>query len=326
MTSFPNVLRMLPATLLTATVIPASAFAQEAVTLRLPWLLSVQGAGYVMAEAKGFYDEAGLDVTIEPGGPNLNSTALVASGANTFGTNDVNNIILGATQGMDLVMVAACFQKHPGGIITLESSGIATPADLAGRTLAYSEGGPWTLTRAMLTREGVSLDDIELVVSGSSELLISGEVDAKTGFAVNEPVAIELAGHPTNIILPGDYGIRTYAEVIFTTRDYLEANPETVRAFVAATVKGYEYAYANPDETVAAVVEMNDQLDPVQQAGQFALQRDYVITAETEANGLCSIDPAVIQGTLDLLKEFDGLETDLDVSTIFTTEFLPTTN
>lgn len=71
--------------------------------MRLPWLLNVQSAGYVMAKNKGFYEEAGLNVEIMPGGPNLNSTALVASGANTFGTNDVGQIALGAANGMDLV-------------------------------------------------------------------------------------------------------------------------------------------------------------------------------------------------------------------------------
>ena len=95
------------------------AWAADDISLRLPWLLNVQSAGYVMAKEKGFYDEAGLNVEIQPGGPNLNSTALVASGANTFGTNDVGQIVLGAANGMDLVMVAACFQRHAGGVIAL---------------------------------------------------------------------------------------------------------------------------------------------------------------------------------------------------------------
>lgn len=303
-------------------VFPFAASATD-VSLRLPWILNVQGSGYVMALEKGFYEEAGLSVTIEPGGPNLNSTALVAAGANTFGTNDVNGVIMGANQGMDLVMVAACFQRHPAGVITLAEAGIREPADLVGKTLAYAEGGPWTLTKAMLARAGVDLADINLVVSPSTELLINKNVDAKTGFTVNEPIAVELAGLPTHLIVPSDWGIETYAEVIFTTRSFLEANPEVVRDFVAATVRGYEYAYANPEETVAAVTRINNQLDPVQQTEQLRRQRDYVITADTEANGLCTLDPAVISGTMDVLKEFAGLETTLDVSTLYSLDFLP---
>lgn len=296
------------------------AMAQTAdVTLRLPWLLNVQAAGYVMAAEQGFYQDAGLNVEILPGGPNLNSTALVASGANTFGTNDVNGIILGQNQGMDLIMVAACFQRHPGGVITLAEDNIDEPADLVGKTLAYNEGGPWTLTQAMLARAGVSLDDIDLVVSPSTELLINGNVDAKTGFTVNEPIAVELAGLPTSVMLPSDFGIETYAEVIFTTRSFADANPEIVSAFVDATIKGYEYAYDHQQEAVAAVLAINNQLDPAQQAEQLARQESYIFTDAP----VCSLDGSVVAGTMDILTEFAGLETDLDPETLYTTQFLP---
>ncbi|ROT97826.1 ABC transporter substrate-binding protein [Histidinibacterium lentulum] len=296
----------------------------EDVTLRLPWLLNVQAAGYVMALDQGYYEEAGLDVEILPGGPNLNSTALVASGANTFGTNDVNGILLGAAQGMDLVMVAACFQRHPAGVITVADEGIREPADLVGKTLAYNEGGPWTLTQAMLAAAGVSLDDIDLVVSPSTELLINGDVDAKTGFTVNEPIAVELAGIETYILLPSDYGVNTNAEAIFTTREFLEANPETVQAFVDATVRGYAYAYENPEETVATVLEFNDQLDPVQQAEQLRRQESYVFTDFTRENGACAFDTAVVEDTLQILREFTGYDADIDPATIYSAEFVPT--
>jgi len=306
----------------TATLTPLAAAATD-VSLRLPWILNVQAAGYVMALEKGFYKEAGLTVEIMPGGPGMNATALVASGANTFGTNDVNGIIMGANQGMDLIMVAACFQRHPAGVITLADSGIREPADLVGKTLAYTEGGPWTLTQAMLSRAGVNVADINLVVSPSTELLINGNVDAKTGFTVNEPIAVELAGKPTHLIVPADWGIQTYAEVIYTTRSFLDANPEVVRNFVAASIRGYEYAYENPEETVATVTRVNNQLDPVQQTEQLRRQVDYIFTADTEASGVCTLDPAVIADTMDILKEFAGLETTLDVADLYSLDFLP---
>lgn len=307
--------------LLTGTAIPA--VAADAISLRLPWLLNVQSAGYVMAKEKGFYSEAGLEVEIMPGGPNLNGTALVASGANTFGTTDATLVLNGNAQGMDLVMVGACFQKHPGGVITLAESGITKPEDLKGKKLAYNEGGPWTLTKAMLAKAGVSLDDIELVVSPSTELLVNKSVDAKTGFTVNEPIAIELQGHPTSIIIPGDYGVQTYAEVIFSTRSYIEQNPDIVKRFVAATIKGYEYAYANQEETVATVVKLNDQLDPAQQTEQLKRQQAFVFTDYTAANGVCSIEPQVIADTQAMLVEFGGLETTLDPAVSFSTDYLP---
>lgn len=307
--------------LLTSTA--AASLGQEAISLRLPWLLNVQSAGYVMADAKGFYEEAGLDVEIMPGGPNLNGTALVASGANTFGTTDVSLIISGNAQGMDLMIVGACFQRHPGGVITLASSGIKEPKDLAGKTLAYNEGGPWVLTQAMLAKNGVSRDDINLVVSPSTELLVNGQVDAKTGFTVNEPIAIELQGHPTHSILPSDYGVNTYAEVIFAKRSYVEEHPDIVAKFVAATIKGYDYAYANQAETVETVLALNNQLDLAQQTEQLKRQEAFVYTDFTKANGACAFDGKVIAETQDVLTEFAGLQTTVDPMTTLTTEFIP---
>ncbi|BCH25365.1 ABC transporter substrate-binding protein [Mesorhizobium sp. L-8-10] len=317
--------RLFASALLSSACIAASGHATSAaddISLRLPWLLNVQSAGYIMAKNKGFYDEAGLNVEIMPGGPNLNSTALVASGANTFGTNDVGQIALGAANGMDLVMVAACFQRHAGGVIALASSDIKEPADLAGKKLAYNEGGPWVLTKAMLAKAGVPLDQISLVVSPSSELLMNGSVDAKTGFAINEAVAIELKGKKTSVILPSDYGVSAYLEVVFTTRKTVEENPDLVKRFVAATKKGYDYAYQHKDETVATVVALNNQLDPVQQTAQLALQESYVYTDYSRKNGTCSFDPAVVKETVETLREFGGLKGDLDVDKLYSTEFI----
>jgi len=311
------------ALMLAPVVVSAPALAADKVSLRLPWLLNVQSAGYVMAREKGFYADAGLDVDIMPGGPNLNSTALVASGANTFGTNDVGQILLGDANGMDLVMVAACFQKHPAGVVSLEKSDIRKPADLVGKTLAYNEGGPWSLTKAMLAKAGVPLEKIKLVVSPSDQLLVNGSVDAKTGFVINEAVALDLQGHKTSTLLPSDFGISTYAEVIFAARRTVDGNPDLVKRFVAATQKGYDYAYAHKDETVKTVVGLNNQLDPVQQAKQMELQESFVYTDFSRARGACAFDGAVIAETEKTLREFGDLKSAVDVSKTYSTEFIP---
>lgn len=308
---------------LSGAIFATQAGAADSVSLRLPWLLNVQSAGYVMAKEKGFYEKAGLDVEIMPGGPNLNSTALVASGANTFGTNDVGQILLGAANGMDLVMVGACFQRHPAGVISLEKSGIRKPEDLKGKTLAYNEGGPWTLVKAMLAKAGVPLDEVKLVVSPSAELLVEGSVDARTGFVINEAVALDLRGSKTSALLPSDYGVKTYAEVIFVARKTVEDNPDLVKRFVAATQQGYDYAYAHQDETVAAVTAINDQLDPKQQAAQLALQESYVYTDFSRAKGACAFEPEVIAATEKTLVEFGDLKSDVDVSKFYSTAFIP---
>lgn len=301
----------------------ASSAMAENVSLRLPWILNVQSAGYVMAQAKGFYDAEGLKVDIQPGGPNLNSTALVASGANTFGTNDTNGVILGVAQGMDLEIVGACFQKNPGGVVARADSGITTPADLKGKTLAYTEGGPWTLTEAMLDRAGVPLDSVHLIVAPGAQLMLDKKVDAETGFAVNEPLSLAQQGLATTVILPSDYGVNSYAEAIFTTKSYAKAHPDVVEKFVRATAKGYDYAYAHQDETVTTVAGLNNQLDAGQQAAQLKAQQPYVYTDFTRKAGACAFDGASIADTLAILKKYAGLKADIDPATLYTTQFLP---
>src|SRR5258708_38453067 len=100
------------------------AAAADKVSLRLPWIYNVQAAAYIMAFERGLYRDAGLEVEIRPGGPQINPNQLVATGQDTFGSNDYPNLITGRARGMPLLIVAACWQAYPGGIYALEKSAI----------------------------------------------------------------------------------------------------------------------------------------------------------------------------------------------------------
>jgi NitT/TauT family transport system substrate-binding protein len=299
----------------------SSANAAEDISLRISWLMNVQNAGYVMAVEKGYYKQAGLNVEILPGGPNINSTTLVASGQNTFGTNDVSAILFGNAEGMDLVMVGACFQKNPSGVLSLAEKGIKVPKDLEGKTLAYNEGGPWTYTQAMLNKAGVDMSKVKTVVAIGNEVLMSGAVDAKTSFVVNEPIALQVQGYKTATLLPADYGVNAYAEVIFTTASYVKDHPDTVKGFMTATAKGWDYALSHQQEAVKAVLALNPELDPEQQKRQLALQESFIRSADTAKSGLCSLDAAKVADSYNVLKTYGGLKAEMDTAAIVKTEF-----
>ena len=296
---------------------------EDKVSLRLAWIVDTQSAGYIMAKAKGFYRASHLDVDILPGGPNINSTALVASGANTFGTNDSGEVFFGRSEGMKLVMVAACIQKFPGGVMALSKSGIKEPKDLIGKTLAYNEGGSWVFTQAMLAKAGVDIHRVRTVVAIGNEVLMNGRVDAKTAFATNEPIAVDLAGYKTTMVLPADYGIKAYAVAVFSAESVLQAKPDMVRRFVAATVQGWDYAIAHPDETVREVVKAGEDLNPEQEKRQFARLQDFVVTAETKSRGTCSFDTQTLQETEDTLVNYGGLKIRIPVGKMSSTDYLP---
>ena len=299
------------------------AVAADKVSMRLPWIYNVQAAAYIMAFEKGFYRDAGLEVEIRPGGVQINPNQLVATNQDTFGSNDTPNLIIGRSQGMPLVAVAACWQRHPGGVYALEKSGIREPKDMIGKTLAYDVGGPWTLVQAMLAKTGVPLDKIKLVNASGNEILMNGTVDMRTGFVINGPVAIELAGMKTTSIRTSDYGVPAAAEVVFTTEKVVKEQPDLVRRFVAATIKGYEYAYDKPDETLKTVLAGNPQLKDDQQRQQLARQKELIFTERAAKEGLCSFSGSDIEATYGILKQFGGLTTNVDLARMFTTEFLP---
>lgn len=302
----------------------AAAWAADKVNLQLPWVLNSQFAGYVMAKEQGFYEEAGIDLTISPGGPQVNATSFVASGAATIGSVDALVLILANLKGMDLVAVGACFQDNPASIITLKESGIDKPEDLAGKTVAHSPAGTsWILSKAMLQKAGVDLGTIKYVVSSANELLMNKNVDAKAGYALNEALSITLAGYPTSVMRAVDYGVNAYTEVLFLKRQTIEENPDMVRRFMAATVKGYNFAYDNPDLTLETLLKLNTQLDPNKEKQQFAMQRDYIFTGDALTKGVCTIDPKSFEDTQNIMISTGDLEKPIDTSKFVDPSFLP---
>ncbi len=296
--------------------------AAEEISLRMSWLMNVQGAGYVMADKKGFFAEEGLDVEIMAGGPNLNSMTLVATGQNTFGTNDVSSVLFGKSEGMPLAIVGACFQRNPAGVLSLEKTGIKEPGDLVGKSLAFNEGGPWVYTQAMLAAAGVDISKVNTVTVIGNEVLMSGQVDAKTAFVVNEPIALQLQGFDTSVLVAADYGIQAYAETIVTTEDYLAENPETVAGFMRAVAKGWEYALSNQDEAVQAVLALNTELDPEQQRRQLAMQESFIRSDATAKNGLCSVTTEAVADSAEILAKYGGLKAEgLDIEALVHEEF-----
>lgn len=305
-------------------IMSAAAQAADKVNLQLPWVLNSQFAGYAMAKEQGFYEEAGIDLTISPGGPQVNATSFVASGAATIGSIDALVFILANLKGMDLVAVGACFQDNPASIISLTGSGITKPQDLVGKTIAHSPAGTsWILSKAMLQKAGVDLKTVKYVVSSANELLMNKNVDAKAGYALNEALSISLAGYPTSVMRAVDYGINAYTEVLFLKRQTIEQNPDMVRRFLAATVKGYEFAYENQDLTIKTLLRLNSQLDPKKEKEQLEMQREYIFTGEALTKGICTLNQKSFEETQNIMISTGDLEKPLDMSKFVDPSFLP---
>ncbi len=242
-------------TLLFFCVIPWSIWAAPAnlptkldpVRVQLKWVHQFQFAGYYAALEKGFYREAGLDVSLVEAQPGLNTEDQVLSGAVDFGVGS-SSILLLRAQGKPVVVLAVIFQHSPSILLALRDTGIDTIHDLIGKTIMIEPNAAANL--GYLRAEGV-LDKIR-IVRQSFDLndLISGKVAALSSFSTNEPYTLKKAGIPYREFFPRDGGVDFYGDNLYTTEQQIVEHPERVKAFRQATLRGWSYAMAHVDEMV----------------------------------------------------------------------------
>ena len=294
------------------------------VTLRLPWITNTQFAGPYVALEKGFFKEEGIDLEIRPGGIDKNSITLVAAGEDTFGLHDTGSLLLARAQDMPLVTVATFFQKHPGGVFALASSGIKTLKDFEGKTIGFQEGGPWMLTKAMLKKNGVDMSKIKTqTVQYDVSPLLNGQIDLMTCYATNEPLNVKRQfGKDTVVFLPADHGVATASEALFSTEKYIADNPKVVQGMVNAFKKGWEYAMANKDEAVKIVMKYGTELVFDSEMDQLKAEEAHLITDDVKTHGIGWMTAERWDQMYQVLRTEGALETEVDVSKAFTTQFL----
>ena len=290
-----------------------------AVSIRLPWFPGSQFAGSYVAQEKGFFADEGLEVTINPGGFDTNSITLVAAGTDTFGMHDTNSLVFASVEEIPLITVATFLQKHPGAIMALAEKGYETLDDLVGARIGFQEGGPWMLTQAMLVKNGIDPDSLEQQTIGFDlTALFEGQIDLQTVFATTEPIIAAAQGVDTTVFVPYDYGVETSANALFTSQSYFEANPDVVCAMVRAMARGWEYVFENPDEAAEIVVAVDpDNLDLEVEKLIIAAMDGAVRTPDAMENGIGSMTQERWQTTVDVLRDFGGLEAEVDLGSVY---------
>lgn len=222
----------------------------QPVTLQLNWFHEAEFVGYYVAQAKGFYDDQHLDVTILEGGPGAPATDALLSGAATFAVTSFAEQRDLVTQGKPAVAVMAAFQIPPLVIFSLAESGIDEPADLAGRRVGTTTGYWKTVLHQTLTAAGVDPAEVTEVdvKPDQMQLLYDHTVDAWLGYAQDEPIRAQVAGHPVKSIYPAAFGIGGYEGLLITRQSTVDESPDVVKRFVQATYDGWRYAVEHAGE------------------------------------------------------------------------------
>lgn len=209
----------------------------ENTSLRLKWICQAQFAGYYSAKANGYYKDEGLNVTIDPAGPNISPIQSVANGINEFGIAGAEQIISAIDNGVLIVAIAVIYRETPEALTSKKDLNITEPKDLVGKTVGVIYGDDENLYRLMLKKNGIDEKNINEVpaLTGISQIL-TDKVDAKMAYEMNDAVLLGLEGIDVNVLKFRDYGVKVYADTIFTTKDMVEKNPEKVRKFLRASI------------------------------------------------------------------------------------------
>jgi ABC-type nitrate/sulfonate/bicarbonate transport system substrate-binding protein len=250
------------ATFLISNGLCAVAHADDGVTLRLKWFNQAQFAGFYVAKEKGDYKAAGLDVNIQPGGPDFPAVQMVTGGNEQFGVTGADQILIARSKGVPVVAVAVIYRRNPFVLFSLQKSGIKTPVDWVGKKVGLKIGGNEELIyRAVLAKAKIDNSKLtEIPVKFDLAPLLTGAIDVWPGYLINEVLAAQEQGFPVNIVAPSDYGIDLYADTLFTTETMLKSKPDVVRKFVAATLKGWNAAIAAPEEAAKITLKNGDKL------------------------------------------------------------------
>ncbi|WP_028866165.1 transporter substrate-binding domain-containing protein [Psychromonas aquimarina] len=228
----------------------------EKVTLQLKSFHQFQFAGYYAAIEKGFYAEEGLNVILQERSPAKNHIQTVLDGEAEYGTADAG-LLVKRMQGHPVVLLKQIFQHSPLVLLTHSSSGLKNPFDLRGkRVMMDRESLSDAPLIAMLVNTIGDLDQVEFVKHNfNMDSFIQGDVDALSAYITSQPYALEQRGVAANIIDPRNYGVDFYGDNLFTTEQEIREHPDRVERMVRASLKGWEYALAHPQEIIGLILK-----------------------------------------------------------------------
>jgi NitT/TauT family transport system substrate-binding protein len=286
-------------------VLSISAFAADkpTVSLQLGWLITGNQIGEVVAKRLGYYEEEGINLVIQPGGPNIDGVAVIASGRGELGqVSSSPSIMLAASQGIPVKCFAVGAQRHPYAFFSLPKNPVRKPADMIGKKIGIQSTG-MVLLRAMLAQNKIAEKDVNVIpIGGDMTPLLTGQVDVVTGWLTNT-TALKVLGKDRVDLSLWDAGVRLYALPYYATAKTLQSQPKTLEAFLRASARGWQYTEANRDKAVDLLVKEYPNLNREDERVALDVMLSYSFGALTKTQGWGAMDPAVWQEQINLYAQ-----------------------
>ena len=280
------------------------------------WHPNAQFAGLLLAEHRGWYRDAGLDVTfvgLEKGAATVDQ---VVSGTNWLGCAESSVLVSARAEGAPIRAIGTMLQAGPMALISLKSNGITTLNDLIGKKMGIRPEGLGALD-IVLRHDGLKLEQFTIINKDQTfEQLIDGSCEAIQGYLIDEAVELETKGIPIQTIPYYEHGYPSYSQVYFTTETMLKEHRRELRKFMEVSRRGWQAALLSPDEAAQLVVNhFAPTLDPVyQRRSLMSIAR--LATLETGFEGIGQMSPKTWARILQTIYDKGVIQKPLEVTDI----------
>jgi len=310
-----------------------AAFAATPIKFQLDWRFEGPAALFLQPAAKGYFQAAGLNVTVDAGSGSGGAIQRVASGSYDMGFADLAALMEFHANNPDVkdkpVAVMMVYNNTPASVMALKKSAIAKPADLTGKKLgapvfdAGRRGFP-------LFAKANKVGDVQWTTMDPplrETMLVRGDIDAITGFTFTSLLNLEARGVKAAdvAVMPfADNGVKLYGNAIIASAKLVRENPEAVRAFLKAFSKGAKEVMANPGAAIAYVKERDGIVNTALETRRLQLAIDTVInTADARGEGFGQVSPTRMALMASQISDVYATKTRVNPETLWNGRFLP---
>jgi NitT/TauT family transport system substrate-binding protein len=300
-----------------------------AATLRLDWVPTGYHAPFFLALERGYYRDAGIDLQILDGEGSGTAIQLVGAGAETFGLASLSTMTLGVGEGAPVRAIAGMLQRMPEGVISIAGSGITEPTDVEGKRMGYTAGSSGeVLFPAFAQANGIDLSTVQQVTVDAATK-VAGLLLRQYDFIVDWPFTrgpvIEAQGESAEYVYYADHGVNVLGHGLIASIQTIDMEPELVRGFVEASVRGIDAAIVEPEAAIDAMIahrpDISEQRDV--QLAQMQGLAAHLHTPATEGQPTGWMAEEDWAETIRLLTEYMALTGDPSAADLYTNDFIP---
>ena len=326
--------RLLAAAMTALLLIPASSPAQTPPKVRftLDWVVQGQHAPFLLAKGKGYFDQEGVDVTVDVGNGSAGTVQRLASGAYEMGFADLSTLIEFMGNNPHLPRAQAVYMVHernPNALFAHKKSGITKPSDLKGKKISGPVFSSTRKTWPLFARAtGLKVDDAawqNVAPDMVEQAMVRGDVQVGSGFPTQLQIYNRLGVKTEDIVTfkYADYGVDLYGNAVLASAKFINENPQAISAVLRAINRALKETIADPAAAVKYVVQRNPLLNETDELEKLKLVMEFMDTPNTRGDGLGSINKLRLDNQVDDINLAFGLKSKPSSDLIFNSTFLP---